>query len=184
MWWFRPLPLSGRVPPRVCLPPLDFAGRRADQQATSCFGCLPHPIEPWRRGEGELYVSLASYFDRNSPSWLLISPPLQLPLQISSPGAEIAPQLLAPIDIDGIDLKRRRKGEFLVCFALDITRNSPIIFGLHDVPPAGDNQGRWGLKAPLDGLLVCSSHLNTFEVEEQRYVLLCCCIIHLIVTNN
>ena len=26
MWRFRPLPLSGRVPPRVCFPPLDFAG--------------------------------------------------------------------------------------------------------------------------------------------------------------
>jgi hypothetical protein len=47
---------------------------------------LPHididRIELWRRGKGELFVSLASYFDQNSPSCLLISPLLQLPPQI------------------------------------------------------------------------------------------------------
>jgi hypothetical protein len=67
------------------------------------------------RGRWEI-VKLASYFNRNSPSCLLISPPLQLPLQISSPGGQIPPQLLVPIDIDGIDRKRRQEGEFFVCF--------------------------------------------------------------------
>jgi hypothetical protein len=76
-------------------------------------------IELWRWGEGELFVSLASYFDRNSPSCLLISPLLQLPPQILTPGAQIAPQLLVPIDIDSIDLKQRLEGEFLVCFCFE-----------------------------------------------------------------
>ena len=40
--------------------------------------------------------------------------------------------------------------------ASHLTRNSPIIFVLHDVSPARDNQGRRGSEAHLDGLLVCS----------------------------
>jgi hypothetical protein len=89
-------------------------------EAADTLTLLPHininPIKPWRRGEGELFVSSASYFNRNSPFDLLIRPPLQLPLQISSPGGQIAPQLLFSTDIDGIDLKRKREGEFLACF--------------------------------------------------------------------
>jgi hypothetical protein len=77
MWRFRPLPLSGRVPPRVCFPPLDFAGGglinqpllalNASPEAADTSPLLPQididPIEPWRRGEGELFLYLASYFN-------------------------------------------------------------------------------------------------------------------------
>jgi hypothetical protein len=65
MWRFPPLHPPEAADNSPLLPQIDI-----------------NSIELWRQGEGELFVSLASYFDRNSPSCLLISPLLQLPPQI------------------------------------------------------------------------------------------------------
>jgi hypothetical protein len=57
----------------------------------------------------------------------------------------------------------RKKVSSLLDSAPHLTQNSPNIFVLHDVPPAGDNQGRRGSDAPLDSLLVCSFAFESVE---------------------
>jgi hypothetical protein len=114
-------------------------------EAADTSPLLPHididPIEPWQRGEGELIVSSASYFNRNSPSYFFRFRCCSYIRRSSVSGDPDALPLLVPFDIDGIDLQRRREGEYFDCVPPDLTRNSPIILvlGRFDVPPAGDN---------------------------------------------
>jgi hypothetical protein len=69
--------------------------------------------------------------------------------------------------------------------ASNLTRNSLIIFGLHDdVPPAGDNQGRRGSEAPLDGLFVCSFAVESVEKVGGTTVSRLCYCIRFIDSNN
>jgi hypothetical protein len=69
--------------------------------------------------------------------------------------------------------------------ASNLTRNSPIIFGLHDLPPAGKTKGRRGFEAPLNGLLVCSFALEPVKkVEEAMVRMLLHLFLILIITSN